>query len=226
MKARKHTKAAEVAGLATVDSALGRRVGKSPNHGESVAVAAGMYETADIGADAPALTSDRTSGSNRRSRVPGCNQARGDRTSAEVDARQGQGADAPTAEETSPQRQDRSTATARFESETRETPLNDVRDLARDLMIRTKGYADRKSRKANVDRLLKKNFQQDSAPRDPVAYGEGYDRIFGKDHKPKVEYGRRDGYVVRPYRGSVLPMELDIPPEDEFDSEFDMELDG
>jgi hypothetical protein len=97
--------------------------------------------------------------------------------------------------------------------------INDVRDEARALMLRTKGYGDRPGRKGNVERLLFKNFGQRPPMRDVKAYQDNFERTFGKDRTP-VEYGKRDGYSVKPYRGSVLPVELDLPPEDEdMDSE-------
>lgn len=69
-------------------------------------------------------------------------------------------------------------------------------------MLGHKGYADRQDRTANVDRLLWRNFGQGSAPKDPVAYWENFEKIFGKK-KPAPEYGQREGYSVKPYRPAV-----------------------
>lgn len=82
---------------------------------------------------------------------------------------------------------------------------------ARELMQRQRGYGDRKGRKANVDRLLWKNFGQGSAPKNPKAYREGHERIFG-DKRPPVEPGQRDGYVVRFYKPDMAhEIDLDLP---------------
>lgn len=99
---------------------------------------------------------------------------------------------------------------------------SEIRRKARELMLKQRGYADRKSRSANVDRLLWRNFGQNSAPKNPKAYAEGHERIFGKK-KPKIEFGQRDGYSVRPYKPK-MDYEIDMDearnrpePEGDFD---------
>lgn len=81
-------------------------------------------------------------------------------------------------------------------------------EAAREIMLRAKGYADRRGRSGRVDRLLYRNFGQRPPQQSAAAYREAHERIFGAE-RPPLNPGQREGYSVRVYRGSVLPMELD-----------------
>lgn len=93
-------------------------------------------------------------------------------------------------------------------------------EAARELMLKAKGYADRPSRRGHIERLLCKNFQQRPAIKNTTEYDRNFERIFGKKRQP-VEYGPRDGYVVKPYQGSVLPEELDFGHHNDTDPNAD-----
>lgn len=55
---------------------------------------------------------------------------------------------------------------------------DDILELARPIMLKSKGYGDRPSRSASVDRLLKKNFgRTDSQNGNSKTYVENYDAI-------------------------------------------------
>ena len=70
---------------------------------------------------------------------------------------------------------------------------DDILSLARPIMLAAKGYGDRPSRSASVDRLLKKNFgNRDSQNGNSKTYVENYDTI-DWSNGPKFE-----GRVTRP----------------------------
>lgn len=98
---------------------------------------------------------------------------------------------------------------------------DDIKNKARAIMLKTKGYGDRPARKANVDRLLWRNFGQESAPKNPKAYAEGHERTFG-EKRPPLNPGKRDGYTVRGYRASMAyEIDMDLPQNRPEPEDFD-----
>lgn len=84
-------------------------------------------------------------------------------------------------------------------------------DAARELMLKSKGYADRPGRRPSTNRLLMKNFGQRPPIDNTEEFRANHERIFGTE-RPALNPGQREGYVVRAYKPKVLPEIINNDP--------------